>query len=839
MSTHHTDPSQPPSPSPAAVELLRSLSVLPDSQLALSILQRQPLCAFVTSTLHQSALYTLAQPLAAAPTNDAVTSIVHILSRLIERGDPSLARKLLPTPGSIVDFAIASSAHAPSTARDVAERLLDAYITTELLTGLDSELGALVSAQTVGIDRDTATARCAAIRSAARILAAVLFVCPPQTLKGSQPSVASLATLLRRAYQDALPAIARALGDIEPDELQSTRLDPTSWQLHWLTAKVDLIQAAYRLVRVCLDRSSPLAQPDSLGAMVLVTLASSSSPSRSGPATPLLNADLLEDVAGCFRLGSIVSGAKFHDAKAIAAVRRIKAVESGRGALATSKFVGPGWAVLQATERQRLAGNGGTDQDMGKGKGRDLGADDDEDNFSPDDTLLVTVNSVLPHLEIDRLRVVLARPSFQGQSAEEVIQRLLEGDEGDQGQEVPTIEAAAAAEPIVMRPESPDYVPPEPTASSNSTRKLVKSRANVFDDVPLDLSKSSWNQAKGKEAEVGALSLELKAAILARAEAESDDEEEEWNPFAETRPQRTVGVEDELDLDYDGREILRTAHAGADGDGDDGDEDEEPEGVQRRMGTVNLSSDRSSALEYSRYDATNAAAASSSSSRAAAANPAKGGADPERAAERILIQQYARYGPAAFGKDAATRKSAGRRELRTQLDALEAGTRWDDALIESWATMFERNPKRDRLLAAANEAVLGGPVNRELGHGGEGDAGGEGEDGPSRRFGPDRGRGGRILRGGRGGGGRSGGGGAARGGGGGGGGGGARGGSNSTRGGGGGLAGTSRGGGATRGRGTGNSHNDRSAKQKEKRGNQARKQGFDKKVAKGAAGASM
>ncbi len=65
--------------------------------------------------------------------------------------------------------------------------------------------------------------------------------------------------------------------------------------------------------------------------------------------------------------------------------------------------------------------------------------------------------------------------------------------------------------------------------------------------------------------------------------------------------------------------------------------------------------------------------------------------------ERVLLRHYVQNGSASFSADASTRRSDMRQRLREQ-------TGWSDDLIESWATKLDRNPKKDRLLAAASQS---------------------------------------------------------------------------------------------------------------------------------------
>ena len=239
-----------------------------------------------------------------------------------------------------------------------------------------------------------------------------------------------------------------------------------------------------------------------------------------------------------------------------------------------------------------------------------------------------------------------------------VIQRLLEGDEGallDAPSTAGGMEASASTSHVASHVDAD---------ASEVGPSLVKSRANVFDAFDFDASTIAPSKT-ARTARVDELAPSLKAAILARAEAESSDEDEEWNPFA--APARTVGVEDELDLDEDGREQRGDSDDEADGDGE------------------------------------------------------------AKLRERMLLRHYVEHGSSAFAADASVRRSAERKGLR---DA----TGWSDDLLESWATMLDRNPRKDRLLAAASQAQLDdhlASVNTAR---------------QEKSFGPDKGRGGRVPR---------------------------------------------------------------------------------------------
>uniref|UniRef100_V5ESH7 CUE domain-containing protein n=1 Tax=Kalmanozyma brasiliensis (strain GHG001) TaxID=1365824 RepID=V5ESH7_KALBG len=665
--------------------LVHSLARLSTSDLVRFTLQKPDVARVFAASLHQLAVEAASSPLPNVNEQQLGKSHVDILARLIERGDPSLARKFVPTQGSLVDLAVAAPADTTAAVAAILERLLDATSVKEIVSGLSAQFSGLVSTQ----DQQDAATLPSVIRTLARLSSAFLRVCPARLLKGNVALLQPWARTCVQIYDKILPQVARTLsrdGTTILSEPDSLNLEAQEWQLHWLTCRVDLLQLVSILLEY-LRGSSKLvdASRESLADTEMLL--------KKGGFSTLLNSTVLLDLAATSEswpslrseLSSSVTSKKGHNNGTIASVDTL--------ATLVPKFTGAAWDALQRYVASQAPSPAKEIQEPAAS--------------SISEDVLASVDSILPHYGMDRLRVILSRPSFAGQNAELVIQRLLEGDEAP---------------------------------------SLVKSRANLFGDFAFD--PSTIVQPKlARSGKVDELAPELKAAIIARAEAADEEEAgEEWNPFA---PARTVGVEDELDLDNDGRE--RTAPRRTTDDDEEDDEEEEA-----------------------------------------------------RMRERVLLRHYVQHGSSAFSADASTRRSDGRQRLKQ-----EAGM--SDDLIESWAVMLDRNPRKDRLLAAASQSALddqlASRISRNVSEAEDDDDGSQ-----QRQWGPDRGRGGRILRGasrgGRGGGGRGG----------------------SASGGGGSGSGQSKN--ATRGRGTGNSGTDRSAKQKEKAGNKARQRGHDKKMAR-------
>lgn len=744
-----------PNQDQASYELVRSLAKLLTSDLVRFTLQKPDVARVFASSLNSLAVEAASSSLPTASDAQLARSHIDILARLIERGDPSLARKFVPTQGSLLDLAVATPVEAKSVTASVLERLLDATSVKEILDGLSSQLKTVASSQR----NQDADAIAPVIRTLARLSFAFLSVCPSRLIKGNITTISTWTQTCLQTYDRVLPQVAKDLaGDAADNALEPdlSKLDSQSWRLHWLTCRVDLLQ----LISILFDTLKGSA---SFVAVVRDALADTDKLLKKGGFSTLLNSTALLDLAATSDSwpslrSELLSNAALKKNKADETIASIDAL-----ATTVPKFSGAAWDALQRFVTLPTS-NPAVQSDQRPSRKAPAVSEE----------VLASVDSVLPHYGIDRLRTILSRPSFAGQNAEMVIQRLLEGDEGDADLNAPSassqLDPAAmphpppASAPLPTQQPAADLQPPSSTAPS-----LVRSRANLFGDFGFD--PSTIIQPKlARTGKVDELAPELKAAILARAEAADDDEtEEEWNPFAE--PQRTVGVEDELDLDYDGRE--RTALPRRTHDDEDSDQENDED-------------------------------------------------EAARARERILLKAYVQHGSHVFASTPTAHRSDTRQKLKTQ-------TGWSDDLIESWAVMLDRNPKKDRLLAAASQSELDeqlASTRNALSNRGD-TAGHEDEEeedhrqhSAARRFGPDRGRGGRILHGGAG-----------------------RGGSragghthtdtlSSSGGGGGGGGHHQPNKNATRGKGTGNSGTDRSARQKEKAGNKARQKGHDKKMAR-------
>lgn len=269
----------------------------------------------------------------------------------------------------------------------------------------------------------------------------------------------------------------------------------------------------------------------------------------------------------------------------------------------------------------------------------------------PSDELIDTIIAVLPSLGINRagLQERLKGPQYVGKDTEAVIQMLLQEEEDGSH--------------FTSTNKNDDL----------DTLQILQERANVFDEQTLQGVTVSRGKAKQRETErldlSSGLSEEIRAAILARAEEPDSDEEQVWNPFNDAAFE--VGFEEEMEEDIienttKGKNAVRQSRANDDDEEEDDDDDEPKEGE--------ADGERGAAGHgVSSVESNNVAA--------------------ERASERILISAWSERGESFFSNDA--RKVAKRVELKAKLNDLP-GRRWDDGLIESWATMFARNVSKKR-----------------------------------------------------------------------------------------------------------------------------------------------
>ncbi|KAG9005509.1 hypothetical protein FRB94_001515 [Tulasnella sp. JGI-2019a] len=179
---------------------------------------------------------------------------------------------------------------------------------------------------------------------------------------------------------------------------------------------------------------------------------------------------------------------------------------------------------------------------------------------------------------------------------------------------------------------------------TNGTDDDEYERRNVFDNEEIDASRVQIGKNKLASADLllqdKSFMADMKADILRRV-AEHSSDEDDYGASRPSKAYRDVAFEEDLD---DAPVEPRIKLSGADGGGfsdEEGGEDVKP-------------------------------------------------ADNKLDPEGILLTAYSRD-PKLFDRDAATRRSKARTDLRAQ-------TGWADEQIEGWRIMLDRNPRKDKIL---------------------------------------------------------------------------------------------------------------------------------------------
>lgn len=641
-------------PTKDLIDVVNSLSNLAASQVATLILQQPTLPRVIVATLRSLTREVLSNGGSKTPTKP-FEAVVKILEEAAQSSDPSLARRLIPTPDSILNLAIlaASSTNQNLDARirALVPQLIDRYAADDVL---------IAAAQAV---KESLSQGNSTVYRSVRIASALLQFLPASPAQGAQKSAREKE---RKSCIDELTGSIRdAYEELRPSEVQNDQPDV-------LATKVALLDCAFNhLARVTAE-----GDVDRLADLILKLAGIFKD---EGPVESPLQLPLLADVTLARRqlydstknlLSSHTSSPSSQEGRTEA----LKALEKAQGLAqkCTSKSfasgnktdlasISPSW--LAVTTYYKVKQNNAANSYSNAIDHVSTPAS--QANPQIPASLLGLVEAILPHLAAKKakLQTILAKPEYRGRSDEEVVQMLLEEQETDA--EAPQRSRSPLASAAAQVPSAP--------------------RANIFDDQPLDSSRLRWAGGRDEtDAKTPApLSPTMRSAILARVQAQQAEESqvgEEWNPFAEedaaTRG-REVGFEEEL-------------------------EEEDDERLNRRQAISNIGGSKGNARDWVRrledYETSSTAGEDSDQEMATREDKGASSASPssasavakERAAERVLIQAYAEHGPSLFEKTPEKRKSEARRTLKTDLERV-SGRVYDDALVESWGTMFGRN----------------------------------------------------------------------------------------------------------------------------------------------------
>lgn len=554
-----------------------------------------------------------------------------------------------------------------------------------------------------------------AVRKTAHSLVSFLASSPPELLRPfahSKPFIVALANI----YDQGLTSIAQAYGGLSVLRDALSRV-PDEWEPIWVATKVSLMDSFHLILDTFLhDMSSAsgraLAAEAERTFDIVFALLDLPSPPPTNPnvtPTPFLDRPLLTDYQHAYSFSQTLASALRNAAEKDA---RLDLLESTLQSLdSESSKTNPG--ILKILLHSSgippgidNLGNGSISSAVNVTKGRDKGkgkapVKNASSSISthasapdPDAKIKIAqVLDILPEHAPEYIRALLGHPPL-GSNPEKVVEALLEG-------------TAPRPEELEKYQQGVDRGNVRGRDSDDDVERYVRERRNVFDDEVMDVTQLRVGKKRQDESTVlrdRTFIEQMKADILRRAEAISDDDE------GEEDDQITFGGEGRgkksITLAYEDEDLDGLYKVKIEGDGEESEDGEEDEG-RERVETVSKT----------------------------------------ETPETILELAYIRD-PKLFDRDAGTRRSKAREELRVQ-------TGWGDEQIEGWRVMLERNPRKDKILEKHEFAGNRNQIWSEATPGASGSGTGRGRD----RGGPNRGRGrGRGGRGGRGGGGGGGGG---------------------------------------------------------------------------------
>lgn len=512
----------------ATASLLDGLSQTPTQQLVILVTQHASLPVHTSRALRTLAGIAIRNvgPLRGAARLHA-QQLLDVMRRLIERGDPSQARRLVPLPAALVDLAICIDA------RDVLARLLDEQGAEDLLKA------AFMTFERVAA-LDTFEQRKAQVGRAAFVLSRLLFSLPRR--RHSQ-TTARRGQTPKQAFPDVRDTV-RLLSSLR-QQYEQLRTSPSASetdQKH-LVSKVALLDAAWAMFDHHMAVSSKVTSTD------LDKLLVASAGGVDDGSTPMADLSMLTDLAIARPLIPMLRHTGSQTPSLDALAQKINKIAPGCvGQTQLDKLSGA-WkqAVSVITEPTSSADDAHIDAD-----------------------LLATITAILPRWtsHIDKLKSKLSASPFVGLDNDLIVEMLLDEEESQGSSDVQGRRSPQTAE-----------------AHASSEMDILRQRANVFDDESLESATVLHGKGKGRANErivLGSgLPEDLKASILSRAEAPDSDEEDraEWDPFADTALE--VGFEEELgdgEEDVASRFVQRRVADGSDVEEEEQDPAEVEEG---------------------------------------------------------------------------------------------------------------------------------------------------------------------------------------------------------------------------------------------------------------------
>ncbi|KAM6501204.1 hypothetical protein JOM56_004218 [Amanita muscaria] len=518
-------------------------------------------------------------------------------------------------------------------------------------------------------DQISASSGLYAIRKAAHSLLSFVRVSPQDFVRPFSYNKEFMIALAN-TYDEGLTNIATSYGGVSAlqgaiaTDANPTPRDSDDWERIWVSTKVALVDAFHTILTCMLDdlasssgRRLSLALEKALDVVFALLEIRPSSSSQRVPLTPFLNMSLVADYQRAFNLSHTLATALRHaeerDSRLDLLESTLQALDDQPiGRQTRSKDPGALKLLLRSsglpqnvrykhvtnrTEDRNVQASSSSAASHAKTTTTSISTANNTVSDPDNDIKVTQVLDIFPTHSPSYIRQLLEWPAYSG-NAEKVIEALLENTAPQETE----LLAASRNEADASRGAS--------TATEDDIARMVRERRNVFDDEIIDLSKLRiGKKTDDSQAVQGdrAYIEHIKADILRRVEEmeleDAEDEELGIGVHGATSSGKGKGkTVDTVEEDTDELDGLRRVKVIGDGESDDESDGVSDEGEEEE-------------------------------------NP-----------ETILELAYLRD-PKLFDRDAATRRSKARADLKAQ-------TGWEDEQIEGWKIMLERNPKKDKIL---------------------------------------------------------------------------------------------------------------------------------------------
>ncbi|THU91522.1 hypothetical protein K435DRAFT_673953 [Dendrothele bispora CBS 962.96] len=470
------------------------------------------------------------------------------------------------------------------------------------------------------------------LRKSAHCISNLLSVSPPEILQAFTHSK-DFYLAMAKSYDQRLTSIAHSYGGLSAiQNAEGRELAKDDWERIWLETKVAFMDCFHVCISFLVKHlASSSGQNFAVEAErafdIVFGLLHMNSPTSDILPTPFLNQSLLTDYQRSYDLTGILSSSLRRAEERDA---RLDLLESTLSSSAGDSNLGTGSSTQKnpGVLKILLRSSGAPVGIDNLGKGKHVDKGKAKEIYLNEPTPSSSSRSD-PDLEMKASQVL---DIFPDQPIEYIKLLLSSHSYPFHGNPEKVIEALLEG----TAPPHEELLRANVVPATRQESYSVKDRHNIFDDEDMDLSKLRIGKKAEDEKTLfrdRAFIEQMKTDILRRAEQISEDENEDGS---EGGKQDTFAFEDDVELD---------GHVKVAGDGEQSEDEDGEDDAQEGKSVT-----------------------------------------PETILELAYIRDQK-----LFDRDANTRRSKGRAELKAQ-------TGWSNEQIEGWKIMLERNPKKEQIL---------------------------------------------------------------------------------------------------------------------------------------------